>query len=567
MDFVNDKRNDGVVTAIDNPAFLTDPDDQKEKSKDAVVKMEENTNLSSDDDDSDDEDHKNCLSLIPKYNALQNKMKWLVQRQSAATSLLVAALYTAYVLTILAIPTDTEILKSLFGNVIKRTILKPINDFSEKIFSHKWVPWTGFGVLVILALVFVIVDSRNELRRLQSLLGFAFLLLFGFVFSAAPTKIKWRHTAWGLSLQFTLGLLILRWPFGQKVFDCAAGKVTTFLDFTNNGSDFVFGELSSEMGIFAFSVLPVVLFFSFCIQILYYWGVMQWVVLKLGWCLQVTIGTTACESINAAANIFLGQTEAPLLIKPYIPLMTKSELHAVMTGGFATVSGSVLAAYINFGVDPVYLISASVMNAPAALAFSKLFYPETKKSKTSVAQLKMEKGDEANWLHAAMVGVTNAIPLVANIAANLISFYAFIALCSHFFDWTCTLVGADEGTCTLENIFGIIFMPLAWLLGVNWCECSLVGELIGLKTIVNEFVAYSRLSEMLEEGLLSKRAETIATYALCGFSNISSIGINLGGFGAMAPSRRGDLAKVVVRAMIAGSCATFLTACIAGVFS
>ncbi|KAG0723856.1 Sodium/nucleoside cotransporter 2 [Chionoecetes opilio] len=367
-----------------------------------------------------------------------------------------------------------------------------------------------------------------------------------------------------MALQFILGLVILRWPLGRAVFQCAGDKVSAFLAFTDAGSAFVFGKLVSEDHIFAFQVLSVILFFSFCIQILYYLGVMQWVVLRVGWFLQVTIGTTACESVNAAANIFLGMTEAPLLIKPYIPDMTKSELHAVLTGGFATIAGSVLAAYISFGVDASHLLSASVMSAPAALGFAKLFYPETKPTKTSFKDLRIIKGEEANWLHAAMVGVTNAIPLVANIAANLVSFYAFIALCSSILNWSCTLVGVEQGVCSLENLFGWIFMPLAWVMGVQWSECGLVGELIGLKTIVNEFVAYAKLAEMKTAGLLSKRAEIIATYALCGFSNISSIGINLGGFGAMAPSRRGDLAKVVVRAMIAGSCACFLTASIAG---
>ncbi|MPC39093.1 Solute carrier family 28 member 3 [Portunus trituberculatus] len=291
------------------------------------------------------------------------------------------------------------------------------------------------------------------MQRLQSLLGVVVLLLFGFIFSVAPKKVRWRHVAWGMALQFILGLIILRWPFGRSVFECLAGKVATFLAFTDEGAGFVFGDLATVDRIFAFSVLPVILFFSFCVQILYYYGVMQWVVIKMGWFLQVTIGTTACESVNAAANIFLGQTEAPLLIKPFIPQMTKSELHAVLTGGFATVAGSVMAAYISFGVNPAHLLSASVMSAPAALAFSKLFYPETRKSKTNVKNIQIAKGEEANLLHAAMVGVTNAIPLVANIAANLVAFYAFIAFGSHVFDWTCTLAGAEEGTCSIEASF------------------------------------------------------------------------------------------------------------------
>nr|XP_027214511.1 solute carrier family 28 member 3-like [Penaeus vannamei] len=457
-----------------------------------------------------------------------------------------------------------QVFKPLLGKKFTEVVVKPCSRTLRPFINGRFASLIGCLLVAAVVVVVVVVDSWNDQIRMQSLIGIFVLLLLGFLFSAAPRKVRWRHVAWGMTLQFLLGLLILRWSVGRAVFQCVSGKVATFLAYTDQGSSFVFGALVSEMGIFAFSVLSVILFFSFCIQILYYWGVMQWVVIKLGWVLQVTVGTTACESVNAAANIFLGQTEAPLLIKPYLPLMTKSELHAVMTGGFATIAGSVLAAYISFGVDPAHLISASVMSAPAALAYAKLFYPETEVSRTTTSDIQIEKGEESNWLHAAMVGVTNAIPLVANIAANLIAFYAFIAFCNGVFDWTCTLAGAAEGTCTLESLFGWIFMPLAWVMGVQWAECEKVGELIGIKTIANEFLAYQRLSEMLKNGELSKRAEIIATYALCGFSNLSSIGINLGGFSAMAPDRKADLAKVVVRAMIAGSAACFLTACVAG---
>ncbi|XP_047473659.1 sodium/nucleoside cotransporter 1-like isoform X1 [Penaeus chinensis] len=549
--------------------------------------------------DEEEEEDYSLLTMIPNYIEFKESMhralpiKEMQQYRHILFSILFGGGFVMYFAAVLIIKTKIEeewsywceadgllivltslvalgifyfqVLKRLFGKnlpfsrAFKVHVVANVSRVSSK------VPGVLVGLVLLAgALVFVVLDSWNDRVRLQSLLGVATLIAFGFLFSAAPRKVRWRHVGWGMGLQFVLGLVILRWPLGKAVFQCAADKVTTFLAFTDEGSEFVFGKLVSEMEIFAFKVLSVILFFSFCIQILYYWGVMQWVVIKLGWVLQVTVGTTACESVNAAANIFLGQTEAPLLIKPYLPFMTKSELHAVMTGGFATIAGSVLAAYISFGVDPAHLISASVMNAPAALAFSKLFYPETKKSKTSVSDIKMEKGEESSWLHAAMVGVTNAIPLVANIAANLIAFYAFIALCSHVFDWTCRLAGAEEDVCTLENVFGVLFTPLAFVMGVNWSECDQVGKLIGLKIIVNEFMAYEQLSQLIEAGAISKRAETIATYALCGFSNISSIGINLGGFSAMAPDRKADLASVVVRAMIAGSCATFLTACVAG---
>ncbi|XP_050738242.1 sodium/nucleoside cotransporter 1-like [Eriocheir sinensis] len=544
----------------------------------------------------DDEDNSLC-SLFPGYASLKERIYTLAKGRDLERWLrrlvliVLCCLYVAYFIAVLVIRSKVEeedywcdgdgflilltvfvvtgilyfkVVKPLWGEYLYHHVGLLVSALMSKLWRYRVVRiCLGLGLVLAVA-IFVVADSWHEPHRLISLFGVFVLLLFGFVFSTAPRKVRWRHVAWGMGLQFILGLMILRWPLGKAVFQCAGDKVSAFLAFTDAGSGFVFGKLVSEQHIFAFQVLSVILFFSFFIQILYYYGAMQWVVLKLGWLLQVSIGTTACESVNAAANIFLGQTEAPLLIKPYIPLMTKSELHAVMTGGFATIAGSVLAAYISFGVDASHLLSASVMSAPAALAYAKLFYPETKQSKTSFKDIQIVKGDEANWLHAAMVGVTNAIPLVANIAANLIAFYAFIAFCSSIFDWGCTLAGAEAGVCSLESLFGWIFMPLAWVMGVDWVECDLVGELIGLKTIVNEFVAYAKLSEMKKAGLLSKRAEIIATYALCGFSNISSIGINLGSFGAMAPSRRADLAKVVVRAMIAGSCACFLTACIAG---
>lgn len=548
-------------------------------------------------EEEEEEEDYGILTLLPFY-------PWLKKRVRAGTEgvntglwikrlvlAVIAALYFCYFVAVLAIHTTAEegrywcdgdglliiitflvlvglfyfqILKPYFGRTIYKKVLKPIGILFEKAWRFRVLRLGVYVGLLLIVFLFLLVDAWHETHRLISLFGLFVLLFLGFIFSKAPRKVRWRHVAWGMGLQFLLGIIILRWPVGKAVFECAGDKVSAFLAFTDKGSGFVFGDLVTKQFVFAFKVLSVILFFSFCIQILYYWGVMQWVVIKLGWVLQVTVGTTACESVNAAANIFLGQTEAPLLIKPYLSLMTESELHAVMTGGFATIAGSVLAAYISFGVDPAHLLSASVMSAPAALAFSKLFYPETKVSRTGVKDIKIEKGEETNWLHAAMIGVTNAIPLVANIAANLIAFYAFIAFCNGVFDWTCTLAGAAEGTCSLESLFGWIFMPLAWVMGVDWAECEKVGELIGIKSIANEFLAYQRLSEMKKNGDLSKRAEIIATYALCGFSNLSSIGINLGGFSAMAPDRKADLAKVVVRAMIAGSAACFLTACVAG---
>lgn len=329
--------------------------------------------------------------------------------------------------------------------------------------------------------------------------------------SEYPHRINWNQVLWGLFLQFFLALFVLRTEFGKQLFKCIGDKITAFLSFTDEGSTFLFGYLvtgkmkgdtiPSEIGIFAFKVLPVILFFSFFVSILYYYGIMQVVVMKAGWFLQVTIGTTPCESINAAANIFLGMTEAPLVIKPYVPNMTKSELFAVMTGGFATIAGAVLAAYINFGVNASHLLSASVMAAPAALGISKLFYPETDESKTQAGNLSIEKGVEQNALEAAGNGASQAIKICSNIAGNLIAFLAFIK----FLDTLCIWFGSnvDLEFVSFEWILSKLFIPIALMMGVEWNDCDKVAKMIGLKTLVNEFVAYTELSKQMAAGTLS----------------------------------------------------------------
>lgn len=465
----------------------------------------------------------------------------------------------------------------LYSFVLKRFLVKPLYRTLSPVFrfyttlcERKHVDKIVWSLVLLAVLIFLLVDTQENRRRLISFGGLLALLLLGFIFSAHPTKVVWRHVLWGMMLQFVLGILILRWDVGKEVFQCLGDKMKAFLDFTDKGSTFVFGYLVSgelkgtplQPAVFAFKILTVVIFFSFFVSILYYYGVMQVMVMKVGWLLHHTMGTTACESMNAAGNIFLGMTEAPLLIRPYLPILTKSELHAVLTGGFATIAGSVLAAYINFGVSASHLLSASVMSAPAALAFSKLFYPETEESQTHAENIKIEKPKEINALEAAANGASTAISLVANIAANLVAFVAFIAFLDGIFTWFGSLVNWDF--LSFEWLLSKIFIPLSLAMGVDWDDREHVAKLVGLKTVVNEFVAYSKLAEFQESNMLSPRSEAIATYALCGFSNISSIGIQIGALGTMAPGRKSDLSSLALRAMIAGSAACFMTACIAG---
>ncbi|XP_070387574.1 putative nucleoside permease NupX isoform X5 [Dermacentor albipictus] len=306
--------------------------------------------------------------------------------------------------------------------------------------------------------------------------------------------------------------------------------------------------------------LPVIFFLSFFVNILYFYGIMQRLVLVIGKFLQLTIGTTACESMSAAANIFLGMTEAPLVIRPFLPKMTESEIHTIMTTGFATIAGSVMAAYISFGVSAGHLVTASIMSAPAALVYSKLLYPETEESRTHVRNIVMPHCEERNVLEAASNGATMGLTVIGNLIANLVAFLAFIAFLNGTLLWFSSIVAMDF--LTFEWILAKLFTPLALAMGVSWKDSGMVGELIGIKTFANEFIAYSQLGTIIDQ--LDERSVVIATYALCGFSNFGSIGICLGGYGAMAPERMSSFAAVALRAMAAGSAACFLTACVAG---
>ena len=437
--------------------------------------------------------------------------------------------------------------------------------------------------------IFLILDTVNDRHRLISAAGIVVIIAIGTVFSKSRKHIIWRQVTWGLSLQFVFGLLILRWSYGQAIFHCLGSKVDTFLGFTDAGSSFVFGFLVSREpfipallpngsvaqnvatsintahaipAVVVFKALSTVYFFSFLVSMLFYWGVLQWFVVKIGWLLQVTVGTTAVESLNASANIFLGQATAPFLIKPYLGDLTKSEIHAVMTGGFATIAGTVLAAYISFGVSSAHLVSASVMSAPAALAFSKLFYPETEVSKTKSENIVIEAPKEANVLDAATQGASSAGILVVNITAIVVAFIAFMA----FLNSVVAFFGDQVGISGLsfDIILGKIFIPLTFCMGVEWEDCEKVSRLLGLKTVLNEFIAYRELGKLIDAGELSQRSTVIATYALCGFANPGSIGVQLATLSSMAPGRKSDFADVAFRAFISGSMACFLTACIAG---
>lgn len=408
------------------------------------------------------------------------------------------------------------------------------------------------------------------MERLVGLLGIAVLLTVAYLLSSQRQAVRWKTVIWGILLQFLMALFILKLDYGQQGLTLAAQAVTGLIQYADEGGKFVFGWLGSdpdpERFIFAFRVLPIVIFISSLFTCLYYLGIMQLVVMAMAKVMTRFMGVSGAESLGAAANIFMGQTEAPIIIAPYIPQMTYSELMALMTGGMATVSGAILGGYIALGINAEYLISASVMAAPASLVFAKLLSPETEVPKTAgKVTLQVERRD-ANLIDAAARGAGQGAVLAINIAAMLIAFIALIYLVNGILSTLGDLLGLEAllGTrLTLQGILGYLLFPLALLMGTPWQDASAVGQLIGLKIVLNEFVAYVDLAGIKES--LDPRSEMIATYALCGFANLASIGIQIGGIGGLAPERKSELARLGLRAVLAGSLASFMTATWAGI--
>ena len=433
-------------------------------------------------------------------------------------------------------------------------------------------------------------------ERCMGVIGLLSILLIAFLMSSNRKAISWRLVIYGICLQFLLAIIVLKTQVGRLLFDGANDIVVKILAFSTEGSRFVFGNLvalnvpvglpaegatghmadlsltgafANTGAYFAFAVLPTIIFFSALTAIMYYFGILQFIVRIISRAMQSTLGTSGAESFSAAANIFLGQTEAPLLIKPFLKELTKSEIMAIMCGGFATVSGGVLVAFVgmliaNFPDIAGHLLAASVMSAPASLVIAKMMVPETEIPVTkSTKKIQVEIVD-TNVFDAAARGTSDGLTLCLNVAAMLIAFVALIA----FFNWLIagfgTLLGADS--LSLDKIFAFIFSPFAFLLGVPWEDATSVGKLLGMKTAVNEFVAYVQLADLLQEGAIKNaKSVIITTYALCGFANFASIGVQIGGLSAMAPSRRHDFARLGFKAMIAGTLACLQTAAIAGI--
>ncbi|NXL94172.1 S28A1 protein, partial [Alectura lathami] len=452
-------------------------------------------------------------------------------------------------------------------------LLRPLWKCFQK--SWTWLKWLLYVLILGGLVAWLALDTGRNPEQLISLAGFCFLVLFLFAFSKHHGAVSWRAVFWGLGLEFLIGLFIIRTTPGIQAFQWLGDQIQIFLGYTKAGSSFVFGNTLIEE-VFAFQTLPIIVFFSCVMSILYYLGAMQWLILKISWLLQVSMGTTPTETLSVAGNIFVGQTEAPLLIRPYLADMTHSEIHAVMAGGFSTIAGSVMGAYISFGIDAASLIAASVMAAPCALAMSKLVYPEVEESKFKGKEtIRLSSGEERNILEAASNGAAASVGLVANIAANLIAFLAVLEFINAALRWFGEMVDIED--LSFQMICSYVLMPVAFLMGADWADSPLVAELLGIKIFLNEFVAYQQLAEYKKNRLsgleewnggrkqwISERAESITTFALCGFANLSSIGIMLGGLTPMVPHRKSELASIVLRALLTGICVSMLNSCLAG---
>ncbi len=399
------------------------------------------------------------------------------------------------------------------------------------------------------------------MNNLVPVLGIGALVGFAWAISTDRRKFPWRIVLWSLGLQAVFALLVLRSSFGAAALSGAADLIDLALRQANAGIELVFGPLADRERfgvILAVTALPSIIYVASVFSVLYHLGVLQRLVAAMAWLMMRTLGTSGAETLAAAANVFMGQTEAPLIVAPYLERMTRSELHAVMVAGMATVSGGMLAAFIALGVDARFLLAASLVNAPAALMMAKVIVPETAKPETAGRKAKLAGGREVNLIGAAASGASAGMKLVLNVVAMLIAFLSLVALV----DLPLGALGLS-----LSGILGFVFTPVAFLVGAPPAEAAAVGAMLGKKLILNEFVAYLDLAALRAEGALSLRSEVIATFALCGFANLSSVGIQIGGIGAIAPGRKSDLARLGLRALAGGTLATLVSAAIAGMLA
>ncbi|MGC2619061.1 MAG: nucleoside transporter C-terminal domain-containing protein [Acidobacteriaceae bacterium] len=416
------------------------------------------------------------------------------------------------------------------------------------------------------------------MARFTGVLGLLTMLLLAWIFSTNRRAIRWRTVIWGLSLQILFAFMVLKWTFGQRILHAAGAGVNKLLGYAFAGSTFVFGDLAAQpskigatfkTSFFAFQVLPTIIFISAFFAVLYYLGIMQLIIRFFARLMQFTMKVSGAESLNVAASIFMGQTEAPLTIRPFLPGATRSELMTIMTSGMAHVSGGIMAAYIAYGISPSFLLAAVIMTAPGTILIAKMLVPETEKPATEgVVHIPEDATHkDENLIGSIARGTIDGGRLAFNVGIMLISFLALIALLNGILGGTHNLLAAHHIPFphSLDAILGFFFAPIAWLIGIPWHDAPTIGNLLGTRMVLNELVAYTYLGGLARTGAVAARSVTIATFALCGFANLSSIGIQIGGIGALAPNRRNELAKLGLRAMLAGTMANLMSASIVSI--
>ncbi|XP_076254289.1 putative transporter YutK [Rhynchophorus ferrugineus] len=453
-----------------------------------------------------------------------------------------------------------NLLKPRVWPTVHKTVWSPTTKILHQIRYGSLI----FYISVLVAtLAFLIFDTSDNRNRLIPLIGLLFFLAIAFVFSANHRRVPWDTIIWGIILQFIFGFLTIRWSVGRNTLKTFSDHVNTFLDYGVEGAAFTYGdELVNVQKVFAFQALSVIFFMGFVINILYYYGLMQRFVNMLGECLHLVMGTTICESVNSVAVAFVGMSEGPMMLRPYLKYLTDSEIHSMLLAGFASVSGSTFAAYITYGARPEDLVTASIMSAPSALCFSKILYPEVQEVRIKKKDVHMVEVEYSSVIDAASKGATDAYHLIAAIISGVTATLSFIYFINGVLQWLGILVGFTEESnmWSLQLIAGKIFIPIAWIMGVPWEECEKVAQLIGIKTMVNEFVAFKTMGNMD----LMARTKVIATYAICGFSNPGSIGIMVSTMAALVPEKRDSVNRLIFRAWVGGALVCFMTACIAG---
>jgi len=517
------------------------------------------------------------------HRTQQWTVSWVSKHEQLVVRAIVAVLlaaYTAYFVCAILYSVDMAValivltglavlgvaymlIRDHFGQDIYKYCLQPI----EELIVRTWpvTKWFVYPIIIIAIIVYLALDVVTELRQLQPLIGFVIFILTMFITSKHPDKVIWRPVLWGFILQFLLAIFVLRWEYGYIAVKWLSDAIMTFIYFGFEGAAVVFGDPFLVFHPFAFMGMPILIYLGSVMAILYYWGLTQWAACKLGWLMQISLGTTAIESLNTAANIFLDGMDTMLMLRHYIDKLTRSEFNCFLVGNHATVAGFVFAIFVMFGAPPQHLLSAAVMSAPATIAICKLNWPETEESITKeIDEIELTEGDDINVFEAAANGAAVASKTVGAVVACYIAFLSMLAFINACLSWFGGLVGFPE--LSFELICSYVMWPVAYIIGIEEVDCQESAKLIGLKLFATEILAYQELGKSVDAGRLNARSQALTTYAMCGFSSISTLAIAIGVWNSICPQRVKQMASQMFRTLCQANISCFMTACVAGLF-